>query len=332
MADLTNSKPKDTYQRLVQIETDSNTYPFSRFQNGLGEPINSASFFELIVRDNIYVQSGSVYAQSFITTYTSSSVLFQSGSTQFGNGLEDKHAFTGSVDISSSLGITGSLGHIGDHTQTGDTTLTGNTVRIGDTTLTGDLTHSGSIDLNSVGNVRLTGDVVQIGNTVQTGNYTQTGDSTITGDLTHSGSINLNSIGDVRLTGNITQIGNVNQTGDSNISGDLVVGGTVTAQEFKTELVTSATIFESGSTIFGNSLDDTHTITGSVAITGSLNVDNRATAISVDSQFFMSPKSVGDMVIPSNYNMRIFHDTEITGELYVGANSDVYVVKYATTD
>ena len=326
MADLTNSKPKDTYQRLVQIETDSNTYPFSRFQNGLGEPINSASFFELIVRDNIYVQSGSVYAQSFITTYTSSSVLFQSGSTQFGNGLEDKHAFTGSVDISSSLGITGSLDHIGDHTQIGDTTLTGDTTRIGDTTLSGDLTHTGTILFNSTGDINLTGNILQIGNT------TQTGGTSITGDLTHSGSIDLNSVGNVRLTGNITQIGNVNQTGDSNISGDLVVGGTVTAQEFKTELVTSATIFESGSTIFGNSLDDTHTITGSVAITGSLNVDNRATAISVDSQFFMSPKSVGDMVIPSNYNMRIFHDTEITGELYVGANSDVYVVKYATTD
>ena len=326
MADLTNSKPKDTYQRLVQIETDSNTYPFSRFQNGLGEPINSASFFELIVRDNIYVQSGSVYAQSFITTYTSSSVLFQSGSTQFGNGLEDKHAFTGSVDISSSLGITGSLDHIGDHTQIGDTTLTGDTTRIGDTTLSGDLTHTGTILFNSTGDINLTGNILQIGNT------TQTGGTSITGDLTHSGSIDLNSVGNVRLTGNITQIGNVNQTGDSNISGDLVVGGTVTAQEFKTELVTSATIFESGSTIFGNSLDDTHTITGSVAITGSLNVDNRATAISVDSQFFMSPKSVGDMVIPSNYNMRIFHDTTITGELYVGANSDVYVVKYATTD
>ena len=326
MADLTNSKPKDTYQRLVQIETDTNTYPFSRFQNGLGEPINSASFFELVVRDNIYVQSGSVYAQSFITTYTSSSVLFQSGSTQFGNGLEDRHAFTGSVDISSSLAITGRLTHIGNHTQTGDTTLTGDTVRVGDTTLTGNLTHTGTILLNSTGDINLTGNIVQIGNT------TQTGDTSITGDLTHSGSIDLNSTGDVRLTGNITQIGNVNQTGDSNISGDLVVGGTVTAQEFRTELVTSATIFESGSTQFGDTLDDTHKFTGSLDITGSLDVDERLTARSVSSEFFMSPKTVGDMVVPANYNIRLFHDTEITGELFVGQNSDVYVVKYATTD
>lgn len=332
MADLTNSKPKDTYQRLVQVESDE-TNRFKRFQNGLGSPILSASFYTLEVANDLYVRSGSVYAQSFITTYTTSSTLFQSGSTKFGDGMEDKHEFSGSVTITGSLELegtdftlTGSFNHSGSYNHIGDTSQTGNTVRIGDTTLTGDLTHTGTILFNSTGDINLTGNIVQIGNT------TQTGDTSITGDLTHSGSIDLNSVGDVRLTGNITQIGNVNQTGDSNISGDLVVGGTVTAQEFKTELVTSATIFESGSTIFGNSLDDTHTITGSVAITGSLNVDNRATAISVDSQFFMSPKSVGDMVIPSNYNMRIFHDTEITGELYVGANSDVYVVKYATTD
>lgn len=332
MADLTNSKPKDTYQRLVQVESDE-TNRFKRFQNGLGSPILSASFYTLEVANDLYVRSGSVYAQSFITTYTTSSTLFQSGSTKFGDGMEDKHEFSGSVTITGSLELegtdftlTGSFNHSGSYNHIGDTSQTGNTVRIGDTTLTGNLTHTGTILLNSTGDINLTGSIVQIGNT------TQTGDTSITGDLTHSGSIDLNSIGDVRLTGNITQIGNVNQTGDSNISGDLVVGGTVTAQEFKTELVTSATIFESGSTIFGNSLDDTHTITGSVAITGSLDVDNRATAISVDSQFFMSPKSVGDMVIPSNYNMRIFHDTEITGELYVGANSDVYVVKYATTD
>lgn len=332
MANLTNSKIKDTYQRLVQVESGSESR-FQRFQNGLGSPILSASFYTLEVANDIYVRSGSVYAQSFITTYTTSSTLFQSGSTKFGDGLEDKHEFTGSVVISGSLGLegtdltlTGSFNHLGQYNHNGNTVQTGNTVRTGDTSLTGNLTHSGSISLNGIGNARLTGNIVHIGNT------TQTGDTSITGNLTQSGSINLNSIGDVRLTGNITHIGNVTQTGDSNISGDLIVGGTVTAQEFRTELVTSATIFESGSTQFGNDLSDTHKFTGSLDITGSLEVDERLTAKSIGSEFFMSPKTVGDMVVPANYNMRIFHDTEITGELYVGANSDVYVVKYATTD
>ena len=47
-------------------------------------------------------------------------------------------------------------------------------------------------------------------------------------------------------------------------SGDLTVAGRVTAQEFHTEFVSSSIIYESGSTAFGNSADDTHTYTGSL--------------------------------------------------------------------
>ena len=169
MADLTNSKPKDTYQRLVQVESDE-TNRFKRFQNGLGSPILSASFYSLEVANDIYVRSGSVYAQSFITTYTTSSTLFQSGSTKFGDGLEDKHELTGSVEITGSLSLevtaftlTGSLNHlgtynhdgdkiqIGDLTITGNTTLTGNSLQIGDSLQTGTLRLSGSLFTN--GNV-----------------------------------------------------------------------------------------------------------------------------------------------------------------------------------
>ena len=104
MADLTNSKPKDTYQRLVQVESDE-TNRFKRFQNGLGSPILSASFYTLEVANDLYVRSGSVYAQSFITTYTTSSTLFQSGSTKFGDGYEDVHEFTGSIKAIGSLAV-----------------------------------------------------------------------------------------------------------------------------------------------------------------------------------------------------------------------------------
>jgi hypothetical protein len=71
----------------------------------------------LIVTDRIT-------AQEFHTEYVSSSVVFQSGSTKFGDSGDDKHSFTGSVEIdgtvvasnlngvfSSSAQITGSLGN-----------------------------------------------------------------------------------------------------------------------------------------------------------------------------------------------------------------------------
>jgi hypothetical protein len=71
----------------------------------------------LIVTDRIT-------AQEFHTEYVSSSIVFQSGSTKFGDSGDDKHSFTGSVEIdgtviasnlegvfSSSAQITGSLGN-----------------------------------------------------------------------------------------------------------------------------------------------------------------------------------------------------------------------------
>lgn len=63
--------------------------------------------------------------------------------------------------------------------------------------------------------------------------------------------------------------GSLELTGSQAITGDLTVGGKVTAQEYHTELISASILYESGSSQFGNSLDDTHIFTGSVSITGS---------------------------------------------------------------
>ena len=52
-------------------------------------------------------------------------------------------------------------------------------------------------------------------------------------------------------------------------NGNVIVEGSLTAQEFYTEIVSASIIFESGSSLFGNSLDDTHQFTGSILISGS---------------------------------------------------------------
>ena len=174
MANFTGTKPKDTYQRLVQIESDE-TNRFKRFQDGLGNPIATASFDTLEVLHDLHVRSGSVFAQSFVTTYVTSSTLFQSGSTKFGDGLEDKHEMTGSVVITGSLElegtdftIRGSLNHLGQYNHTG------NTVQIGDVNLTGNKIHTGNLtitglsslvgDLEQTGNFNLTGSISTLGN------------------------------------------------------------------------------------------------------------------------------------------------------------------------
>tara|TARA_Y100001937_G_C7094120_1_gene319272 strand:+ start:598 stop:1422 length:825 start_codon:yes stop_codon:yes gene_type:complete len=54
------------------------------------------------------------------------------------------------------------------------------------------------------------------------------------------------------------------------INQNLNVQGTLTAEEFITELDERTTIFKSGSTAFGDTIDDTHGVTGSLATSGSL--------------------------------------------------------------
>jgi len=59
-------------------------------------------------------------------------------------------------------------------------------------------------------------------------------------------------------------------TGSSmKVTGNMKVDGTIFAQEFKTEFVSSSVIFSSGSTKFGDDIDDTHSFTGSLFISGS---------------------------------------------------------------
>lgn len=58
--------------------------------------------------------------------------------------------------------------------------------------------------------------------------------------------------------------------GSGEFTGDLTVGGTITAQEFHTEYVSAAVIYESGSTKFGDTANDTHQFTGSVNVLGNI--------------------------------------------------------------
>jgi hypothetical protein len=64
--------------------------------------------------------------------------------------------------------------------------------------------------------------------------------------------------------------------------------GIITAKEIHTSIVTSSVLFESGSTIFGNTSDDTHQITGSVGITGSLTLNNDPVVVNTTFNSFTS--------------------------------------------
>ena len=82
MADLTGQKVKDTFQRVVQVDS-------GQLQDGLGNnlPISMSG-------NDIFVP-GAVRAQSYIVS--ESVTVVTSGSTVFGDTTDDTHLFVGSV-------------------------------------------------------------------------------------------------------------------------------------------------------------------------------------------------------------------------------------------
>lgn len=60
--------------------------------------------------------------------------------------------------------------------------------------------------------------------------------------------------------------------GAATFANDVVVAGTLTAQEFHTEYVSASIVHQSGSTKFGDTSDDNHDFTGSINLTGSMEI------------------------------------------------------------
>jgi predicted component of type VI protein secretion system len=77
-----------------------------------------------------------------------------------------------------------------------------------------------------------------------------------------------NITGNVSITGVETVTGTLNVVGGGSVSGDFSIGGKLTVQELHTELTSASILFESGSTILGNTADDTHTVTGTILLNG----------------------------------------------------------------
>lgn len=143
----------------------------------------------------------------------------------------------------------------------------------------GDLPFGNDVEFTGSNNFRYDFDsnhFMNTGSFTNTGDVVITGTSTITGDTTQSGDINLT--GNTTQTGNIDLTGNTVQTGSQNILGDVTIDGILTAAEFHTYEVSSSIIYQSGSTQFGDSADDTHTFRGNVTIVNDLTSSNVSAA------------------------------------------------------
>jgi hypothetical protein len=88
--------------------------------------------------------------------------------------------------------------------------------------------------------------------------------------------IGSNTYNEGSITGSLTVAGSVTTTSDMTVQGDATVEGTLTVRELHTEFVSASIVFASGSTIFGDTSDDTHEFSGSILTSGSLSLNNYA--------------------------------------------------------
>ena len=104
MATLTNRTIRSTYGQLIQLENLD-------FQDGFGTASLSGSY-ELIgdqritgslyMSGNLYV-AGTASVDYLVSSYESASIIYSSGSTKFGDSLDDTHEFTGSITSTGSF-------------------------------------------------------------------------------------------------------------------------------------------------------------------------------------------------------------------------------------
>jgi hypothetical protein len=95
-----------------------------------------------------------------------------------------------------------------------------------------------------------------------------TTNSVITGSIRLEGTA---SFGSLQVNDTLTVNHGVSIiSGSLGVTSDLTVLGAINARQFNISVISSSVLFESGSSKFGNTSDDTHEFTGSVNVTGSV--------------------------------------------------------------
>ena len=153
-------------------------------------------------------------------------------------------------------------------------------------------------------------------------------ESVLTTNSTVTGSIRLEgtgSFGSLKVNDTLTiNHGEAIISGSALVTSDLTILGAVNARQFNISVISSSVLFESGSSRFGNTLDDTHSFTGSVNVTGSLYVNGSEVGIAPGPNTFdfnLDPNAAGTV----NY---VVDSTENT---YALAQTGSFDVKIANT-
>jgi len=138
---------------------------------------------------------------------------------------------------------------------------------------------------------------------------------------------------DSQITGSISILGSLTTSGNMTIDGNTNVNGTLTVRELHTEFVSASIMYESGSTQFGDTSDDTHQFSGSISISGSLSLNNYSiTEISNDTSLTDSSTTslVTENAVKSYVNTNVIQANSYLRKQFFKASNSITVPSTAS--
>ena len=111
------------------------------------------------------------------------------------------------------------------------------------------------------------------------------------------------------ITGDLNITGSVTTTGYFTINGDATIDGIITAQEYHTEFVSASIMFASGSTQFGDTIDDTHNFTGSLFVSASSFEINNTSFAGISNDTSLTDSSQTEVV--TEHAIKSYVDSEV---------------------
>ena len=132
------------------------------------------------------------------------------------------------------------------------------------------------------------------------------------GSLILSGATVSASLSEASITGSFTLAGSLVSKGSLLAFNNVTVEGTLTAENLETISSQSFTIFDSGSTIFGDTSDDTHQFSGSILSSGSIDWNGNYTV-----REFSNDTSLGDsdsIALPTENAVRTYIDDQTNSQ------------------
>ena len=115
------------------------------------------------------------------------------------------------------------------------------------------------------------------------------------------------------ISGSFTLGGSLNTGQNLTTDGDMTIQGRLTAKHIHSQLSQSFTLFDSGSTIFGDTSDDTHQFSGSILTSGSINWNGNYTV-----REFSNDTSLTDsraITLPTENAIKTYTDNQTDSQL-----------------